>query len=222
MRTPGRGGTIVCSDWIHKRQGIGNIGCESNARAAEIDGETIIWSCSRAASRMGYIHADIKPGNVLVTDDFQVKLIDFGMATRIGHAKKYWDLRTRAPELHNMCPGPVDVAIDWWAFGATVAIWYYYHFNHAAHKHANLQNAVLTPQVAKVLWNAFIVWFHPWWNGRRLFHSGNFPSSLCGRWEAPKFLGFVLDNWPVIENFWLGATTKYCPFPRIFQLSSSI
>lgn len=80
--------------------------------------------------RVGFIHCDLSPANVMVTRDFDVKLIDFGMAMPVGQANGYrGSFYIRAPELHEMCPGKIDVAIDWWAFGVTVAMWYYYHYN---------------------------------------------------------------------------------------------
>ena len=79
--------------------------------------------------KVGYVHCDLSPANVMVTRSFDVKLIDFGMAMPIGSAKGYrGSYYIRAPELHAMCPGKIDVGIDWWAFGATVSIWYYYHY----------------------------------------------------------------------------------------------
>ena len=36
----------------------------------------------------GFIHADIKPNNILVTEDAQVKIIDFGQGCAIGTVKK--------------------------------------------------------------------------------------------------------------------------------------
>ena len=80
--------------------------------------------------RVGFIHCDLSPANVMVTKDFDVKLIDFGMALPVGQANGYrGSYYIRAPELHEMCPGKIDVAIDWWAFGVTVSIWHYYHYN---------------------------------------------------------------------------------------------
>ncbi len=91
---------------------------------------------------IGYVHADIKPGNVLASDDFKVNLIDFGMVERISHARKYrGSPYTRAPELHDMTPGPVNEGIDWWAFGATVAIWFYYNCNSGGH-HKDAESVV--------------------------------------------------------------------------------
>jgi serine/threonine-protein kinase len=37
--------------------------------------------------RTGYVHADLKPSNILVTSDGAVKLIDLGQSTRINEAK---------------------------------------------------------------------------------------------------------------------------------------
>lgn len=80
--------------------------------------------------KVGFIHCDLTPANVMVTEEFDVKLIDFGMALPIGRVRGYrGSYYTRAPELHSLAPGKIDVGIDWWAFGATVSIWYFYHFN---------------------------------------------------------------------------------------------
>jgi len=70
-----------------------------------VDGETL-WSCRNKCSltqileileqaadgldamhRAGYVHADIKPGNILVQSGRRAKLIDFGQSASINHAK---------------------------------------------------------------------------------------------------------------------------------------
>jgi len=40
-----------------------------------------------ALHRMGYVHADMKPNNILVGADGEVKIIDFGQSCPIGHVK---------------------------------------------------------------------------------------------------------------------------------------
>lgn len=40
-----------------------------------------------AMHRAGFVHADLKPGNILVTRDDEVKLIDLGQSCRLGEAK---------------------------------------------------------------------------------------------------------------------------------------
>lgn len=40
-----------------------------------------------AMHRAGYVHADLKPGNILITPDHEVKLIDFGQSSKLGEPK---------------------------------------------------------------------------------------------------------------------------------------
>ena len=40
-----------------------------------------------ALHKMGYVHTDIKPNNILIGTDGQVKIIDFGQSCPIGHVK---------------------------------------------------------------------------------------------------------------------------------------
>ena len=73
-----------------------------------------------AMHRLGYVHADIKPNNILVNDKFEAKVIDFGQSCAIGTVK------TRiqgtpdyiAPE--QVGRGPLTPATDVFNFGATM------------------------------------------------------------------------------------------------------
>ena len=38
--------------------------------------------------RQGYVHADIKPNNIILADKEEVKIIDFGQSCPIGHKKE--------------------------------------------------------------------------------------------------------------------------------------
>ncbi len=73
-----------------------------------------------AVHRLGYVHADIKPNNILVNEKLQAKIIDFGQSCSIGTVK------TRiqgtpdyiAPE--QVARGPLTPATDVFNFGATM------------------------------------------------------------------------------------------------------
>ncbi|MBD3161188.1 MAG: protein kinase, partial [Candidatus Eisenbacteria bacterium] len=83
-----------------------------------------------AAHRNGIVHLDLKPGNVMVTDDGLVKVLDFGLAMALGIDSSDPDeIRTRAQAQEAIGGSPgymspeqirgeaVDSRADLWAFG---------------------------------------------------------------------------------------------------------
>ena len=76
---------------------------------------------------LGIVHADLKPENVLIRNDGTVQVIDLGFATHLPQSKRRRGTHTTmAPELHYLVTGRVHEAIDWWAYGSTIAMWYGY------------------------------------------------------------------------------------------------
>lgn len=74
---------------------------------------------------LGIVHADLKPENVMIRRDGTVQVIDLGFATHLPQGKRRRGTHTTmAPELHYLVPGRVHEAIDWWAYGSTVAMWF--------------------------------------------------------------------------------------------------
>lgn len=72
-----------------------------------------------------FIHADLKPHNVLIDQYGDVKVIDFGFSSQLPYGKTSQGTHfTMAPELHGKVPGLIHEGIDWWAYGATVAMWF--------------------------------------------------------------------------------------------------
>lgn len=74
-----------------------------------------------ALHRMGYIHTDIKPNNIMITNTGEVKIIDFGQSCPIGHVKGRIQGTPDyiAPEQVEK-GAPLDQRTDVFNFGATL------------------------------------------------------------------------------------------------------
>lgn len=74
----------------------------------------------QAMHRHGYVHADIKPNNILLTRDGGLKIIDFGQSCPLGHAKERIQGTPDFIAPEQVALAPLDQRTDIFNLGATM------------------------------------------------------------------------------------------------------
>jgi serine/threonine-protein kinase len=84
--------------------------------------ETFIQTCQglKAMHQMGYIHADLKPNNILRSDAGGVKVIDFGQSCRAGTVKERIQGTPDYISPEQVARRPITVQTDVFNLGATI------------------------------------------------------------------------------------------------------
>lgn len=86
-----------------------------------------ITSALNALHKVGVLHRDINPSNILISDDLQVKIIDFGLAIKSNSTSELFQtshslegtLAYISPEQTGRINQSMDVRSDYYALGAT-------------------------------------------------------------------------------------------------------
>ncbi len=74
----------------------------------------------QAMHKHGYVHADIKPNNILLTSEGGVKIIDFGQSCPVGHIKKRIQGTPDYIAPEQVALAPLDQRTDVYNLGATM------------------------------------------------------------------------------------------------------
>jgi serine/threonine-protein kinase len=83
---------------------------------------TFIQTCNglKAMHQMGYVHADLKPNNILRSDVGEVKLIDFGQSCAVGTVKERIQGTPDYIAPEQVARRPITVQTDVFNLGATI------------------------------------------------------------------------------------------------------
>jgi uncharacterized RDD family membrane protein YckC len=80
-----------------------------------------VASALEHASKFGIVHGDIKPGNLILTEENDIKLADFGLSTIASESgKKYAVSGTPAYLAPELLKGPGTIQSDMYALGVTL------------------------------------------------------------------------------------------------------
>ncbi|HEX3591077.1 MAG TPA: serine/threonine-protein kinase [Pseudonocardiaceae bacterium] len=116
---------FVVMEWLRGRS-LAQVTAEAgtlNTEQAAVVADAVAAALD-AAHRRGITHRDVKPGNVLVGEDGQVKLTDFGIARNVSEVTMTSSgliLGTPAYMAPEVAEGrPVTPAADLWSLGATL------------------------------------------------------------------------------------------------------
>jgi serine/threonine-protein kinase len=74
----------------------------------------------RAMHQMGYVHCDIKPNNILRSEDGKVKVIDYGQSCKIGTVKERIQGTPDYIAPEQVARRPVTIQTDVFNLGATL------------------------------------------------------------------------------------------------------
>jgi serine/threonine-protein kinase len=114
---------LVTGATLRKYVGATNVSLETKVSWL-VDAARALW----AAHRAGLVHRDVKPGNIMVSEEGVVKVLDFGLAKPVATKKELAGFETLMGQVlgtpRYMAPeqlegAPVDASADQFAFGLT-------------------------------------------------------------------------------------------------------
>ena len=114
---------LVSGVTLRRYLGAGHVSVDTKVSWL-VDAARALW----AAHKAGLVHRDVKPGNIMVSEEGVVKVLDFGLAKPVAVEKKPGDFQTLMGQVlgtpRYMAPeqlegSPADASADQYAFGLT-------------------------------------------------------------------------------------------------------